>query len=167
MKARTCSHHTACRNLWWMQTKANERSIILPWNLSFEFVTSASVSTGFVVNSHWTCCPGWNWRSPNKGLDLGLFQSYRFWRSGLQHTNKVVWFRNYVVVLVFFYSSYCQSQHVGENTFCGPWQTWQVKVKRFQMLLILRFKLKSCLTLCRPFIGNELAAEITQQYKIV
>ncbi len=41
--------------------------------------------------------------------------------------------------------------------------TWQVKVKRFQMFFILRFKVKSCLILCRPIIGNELAAEITQQ----
>ncbi len=35
----------------------------------------------------------------------------------------------------------------------------KLKVKRFQMLFILRFKVKSCLTLCRPFIGNKLAAE--------
>ncbi len=54
-----------------------------------------------------------------------------------------------------------------ETAFCGPWQTWQVKVKRFQMLSILRFKVKSCLTLCRPFIGNELGAEITQQNEML
>ncbi len=41
------------------------------------------------------------------------------------------------------------------------------KVKLFQMLFILRFKVKSCLTLCRPIIGNELAAEITQQKRNV
>ncbi len=35
------------------------------------------------------------------------------------------------------------------------------------MLFILRFKVKSCLTLCRPIIGNELAAEITQQSEML
>ncbi len=36
-----------------------------------------------------------------------------------------------------------------------------------QMLFILRFKVKSLLTLCRPIIGNELAAEITQQNEML
>ncbi len=39
-----------------------------------KFVRSASlVSAGFTVYGRWTCCSGWRWRSPNKGLDLGLF----------------------------------------------------------------------------------------------
>ncbi len=40
---------------------------------TFEFVTSASVSAGFAVYSHWTRCSGRRWRSPNEGLDLDLF----------------------------------------------------------------------------------------------
>ncbi len=31
------------------------------------------VSKGFTVYGRWICCSGWRWRSPNKGLDLGLF----------------------------------------------------------------------------------------------
>ncbi len=41
--------------------------------------------------------------------------------------------------------------------------TWQVKVKRFKMLLILSFKVKSW----SPIIGNELAAEIIQQNEML
>ncbi len=52
-----------------------------------------------------------------------------------------------------------------ENRFVGHGHTY-VKVNRFQ-IFILRFKVKSWLTLCRPFIGNELAAEITQQNNVI
>ncbi len=93
-------------------------------------------------------------------------QSYGFWRSGLQRTNKMVSFRNYVAVLVFFIVllsvTACRRK-------CLLWPmankvniTWQVKVKRLQKCyLFWGFKVKSCLTLCRPILGNQLS-EITQ-----
>ncbi len=64
-----------------------------------------------------------------------------------------------------FYSSIV-SHSMSEKTVFeahGKQSKQYIKVKRFQMLFILRFKVKSCLKLCRSIIGSELAAEITQQ----
>ncbi len=94
-------------------------------------------------------------------------QSYGFWRSGLQRMNKIVSFRNYVAVLVF-YIVLLSVTACPRKRFLWPMAnkvniTWQVKVKRLQKrYLFWGFKVKSCLTLCRHIIGNELAAEITQ-----
>ncbi len=74
----------------------------------------------------------------------------------LQLFNLVIMF---FFIYIYIYSSIVSHSMSEKLFFFGPWQTWQVKFKRFQMLFILRFKVKSCLTLCRPFIGNKLAAE--------
>ncbi len=50
-------------------------------------------------------------------------QSYGFWRSGLQRMNKIVSFRNYVAVLVFFIVLLSVTACPRKNAFCGPWQT--------------------------------------------
>ncbi len=93
-------------------------------------------------------------------------QSYGFWRSGLQRINKIVSFRNYVAVLVF-YIVLLSVTACPRKRFLWPMAnnvniTWQVKVKRLQKCyLFWGFKVKSCLTLCRHILGNELE-EITQ-----
>ncbi len=93
-------------------------------------------------------------------------QSYGFWRSGLQRINKIVSFRNYVAVLVC-YIVLLSVTACPRKRFLWPMAnkvniTWQVKVKRLQKCyLFWGFKVKSCLTLCRHILGNELA-EITQ-----
>ncbi len=61
------------------------------------------VSAGFAANGHWTCCDedrrikSWIWVCSS--------QSYGFWRSGLQRTNKIVSFRNYVAGFGVYYGS--------------------------------------------------------------
>ncbi len=126
---------------------------------TFEFKTSASsVSAGFAYT-----VAGFAARDGDEDLRIKAWIwvcSSQSEDSGLQRTNKIVSFRNYVAVFVFFIVllsvTACRRKH------CFLWPmankvniTWQVKVKRFQMLFILRFKLKSCLTLCRPIIGND------------
>ncbi len=133
---------------------------------TFEFVRSASsVSAGFAVYGRWTRCSGikaWIWVCSS--------QSYGFWRSGLQRMNKIVSFRNYVAVLVF-YIVLLSVTACPRKRFLWPMAnkvniTWQVKVKRLQKCyLFWGFKVKSCLTLCRHILGNELAEIIQNRTK--
>ncbi len=78
----------------------------------------------------------------------------------------MVSFRNYVAVLVFFYSSIVSHSMSEKMPFVAHGKQSKhymtSNVKRLQKCyLFWGFKLKSCLTLCRPILGNELA-EITQ-----
>ncbi len=103
---------------------------------TFEFVTSASVSAGFAVYSHWTRCSG---RDEDRQMKAWIWicssQLYGFWRSGLHRTNKMYSFSNYVVVLVFFivllWVIVCWRKR-----FLWPMAkvniSWKVKVKRFK-----------------------------------
>ncbi len=85
----------------------------------FERVTSESVWVLLLTvtaqdgdEDHWI--KAWIWFCSS--------QSYGFWRFGLQRTNKIDSFCNYVAFLVYsILWFYCQSQHVGENAFCVPW----------------------------------------------
>ncbi len=112
----------------------------------FEFVTSASVSARALLL-------GMEMKIAELRLGFGFLAVVWIWRSGLQHTNKIVSFRNYVAVLVFFMVLLSVTACRRKRCFLWPMAnkvniTWQVKFKRFQMLFILRCKVKFCLTLC-------------------
>ncbi len=143
MKTRACLHHSNTHHQKHMSqsvTNAGESQ----WAFGYPAVKPV-VWSGNIwirnerVSQRGLCCVrsldsllGWDEdRRMKAWIRVCFSQSYRFWRSGLQRMNKTVSCRNYVAVLMFFIV-YCQSPHVGGNTFCGPWQTWQVKVKRFQ-----------------------------------
>ncbi len=92
------------------------------WSGNIWIRNELSQRAGFIVYGRWTR-DGDEDRRIKAWIWVCSSQSYGFWRSGLQHTNKIVSFR---IMLRFwcFLWFYCQSQHVGENAaFCGPWQT--------------------------------------------
>ncbi len=69
------TRNTACRNLWRMQARANERSIILSFEAAtFEFVKSFSQSVrAWLFTVAGLAARDWDNRSPNEGLDLCMF----------------------------------------------------------------------------------------------
>ncbi len=82
--------------------------------------------------------------------------------------NKIVSFRNYVAVLVCFFIVLLSVTACGENAFLWPMAKQSKHYLTSNGLndcrkcyLFEGFKVKSCLTLCRHILGNELA-EITQ-----
>ncbi len=122
------------------------------WSSNIWIRNELNQRTGFIVYGRWTR-DGDEDRRIKAWIWVCSSQSYGFWRSGLQHTNKIVSFRNYVAVLVFFMVLLSVTACRRKRCFLWPMAnkvniTWQVKVKRFQMLFILRCKVKSCLTLC-------------------
>ncbi len=71
------------------------------WSGNIWIRNELSQRAGFIVYGRWTR-DGDEDRRVKAWIWVCSSQSYGFWRSGLQHTNKIVSFRNYVAVLVFF-----------------------------------------------------------------
>ncbi len=152
---------------------------LLLWSVLLSFASWASILFG--IGQRGLCClrsldsllgtemkitrmKAWIWVCSS--------QPCGFWRSGLQCMNKIVSCRDYVAVLLLFIVLLSVTA-CRRKRFLWPMAnkvniTWQVNlVKRSQMLFIWRFKVKSWLASCRPFIANELAAEITQQNEML